>query len=91
MCKSMHFKQSLVETRLKEVNDMLREQPVRIKAVHFQGQMSPFLKKLQCTKIKRGGERNVVGRVKVRMRRSVLQEDWQNRSLHRYFQEFFFF
>ena len=58
MCKSMHFKQSLVETRLKEVNDMLREQPVRIKAVHFQGQMSPFLKKLQCTKITRGGERN---------------------------------
>lgn len=61
MCKSMHFKQSLVETRLKEVNDMLREQPVRIKAVHFQGQMSPFLKKLQCTKIKRGGERNAGG------------------------------
>lgn len=39
----------------------MREQPVRIKAVHFQGQMSPFLKKLQCTKIKRRGERNAVG------------------------------
>lgn len=36
---------------------MLREQPVRIKAVHFQRTMSPFLKKLQCTKIKRGGEK----------------------------------
>ena len=39
----------------------MREQPVRIKAVHFQRQMSLFLKKLQCTKIKRRGERNAVG------------------------------
>lgn len=30
-------------------------------------------------------------RVKVRMRRSVLQEDWQNRSLHRVFSRVFFF
>ena len=40
---------------------MMREQQVRIKAVHFQGQMRPFLKKLQCTKIKTGGERNAGG------------------------------